>query len=177
LVITGNYNEGGMRKILTLVLLLGCFTLLVTAQIYAQAQDNSAIVKKMNSELEKAGAFTPQELRPIESPIKNMLDKGATMEDLKKLLEDLSKKNVKREDLKNTINSMNDLVNSGENPKKAGNIVSRAVHLAHAQGLRGAALAAKVHEAIRQRKMEREGLKQHKKAQKGKGKEEKVSPK
>jgi hypothetical protein len=55
------------------------------------------------------------------------------------------------------------LITNGENPKNAGNIVSRAAHEAHAQGLKGRDLANKVHEAIQKRKQERNRLKQLKK--------------
>ena len=57
---------------------------------------------------------------------------------------------------------MNDLVNDGEDPKVAGNIVSQAAHSAQLEGLRGKDLAARVHAAIQQRKQEREILRQKK---------------
>lgn len=66
-----------------------------------------------------------------------MVEKGATKEDLKKVLTELSKNGVKGKELKKSVNSMNDLVNSGESPKIVGNIVSQAVHQAHAEGLKG----------------------------------------
>jgi len=162
-----------MKRFLRTGALVACIGFLLAALAYAQQQDSNTIVGQLNKELEKDAAFTPHDLRPIEKPLKNMLDKGATKEDLKNLLKDLSQKEIKGSELKNTVDSMNDLVNSGENPKEAGNIVSRAAHLAQAQGLKGTALAAKVHEAIKQRKAEREKLKEQKKAQKEEQKAEK----
>ena len=161
-----------MKRILRMGTFMVCIGFLFAAFAYAQKQDSNAIVNQLNNELEKAAVFTPQDLKPIEKPLKNMLDKGATKEDLRNLLKDLSRKEIKGKELKNTVDSMNDLVNSGENPRGAGNIVSRAAHLAQAQGLKGTALAAKVHEAIRQRKAEREKLKEQKKAQREQRREE-----
>jgi len=162
-----------MKRFLRTGALVTCIGFLLAALAYAEQQDSNAILSQLNKELEKDAVFTPHDLRPIEKPLKNMLDKGATKEDLKNLLKDLSQKKIKGSELKNTVDSMNDLVNSGENPKEAGNIVSRAAHLAQAQGLKGTALAAKVHEAIKQRKAEREKLKEQKKAQKEESKREK----
>ncbi|MEI8350556.1 MAG: hypothetical protein WCI77_10450 [Candidatus Omnitrophota bacterium] len=78
------------------------------------------------------------------------------------MLEDLSRSEVRGKDLEKTVKDANDLVNKGEHPKEAGNIVSQAAHAAQVQGLKGRDLAAKVHEAIRQRKQEREKTKEMK---------------
>ncbi len=162
-----------MKRFLRIGMLIACMGFLLAALAYAQKEDSNAIVNQLNNELEKEAAFTPQDLNPIKKPLKNMLNKGAAKEDLKKVLKDLSENRIKGKDLKSTVDSMNDLVNSGESPQEAGNIVSRAAHLAQAQGLKGTALAAKVHEAIKQRKAEREKLKEQKKIQKEEHKKEK----
>jgi len=166
-----------MKRFLRIGTLIACTVFLLAALVYAQEQDSSAIVDQLNNELEKEAAFTPQDLNPIKKPLKNMLNKGAAKEDLKKLLKDLSENRIKGKDLKNTVDSMNDLVNSGESPQEAGNIVSRAAHLAQAQGLKGTALAAKVHEAIKERKAEREKLKEQKKVQREESKKQKEQSK
>jgi len=126
--------------------------------LYAQEKNTNKIVEQLNQELEKDKVFTSRELKTIKNPVKNMLDKGATKEDIKNMLEDLSKSEVRGRDLENTVNAANDLVNKGEHPREAGNIVSQAAHAAQAQGLKGKDLAAKVHDAIRQRKQEREKI-------------------
>jgi NIMA (never in mitosis gene a)-related kinase len=54
---------------------------------------------------------------------------------------------------------MKDLVNEGESPKEAGNVVSQAAAQAHQQGLKGKDLAAKVHEAVQQRKAQKDEAK------------------
>ena len=166
-----------MKRFLRIGTLIACMVFLLAVLAYAQKQDSSAIVDQLNNELEKEAAFTPQDLNPIKKPLKNMLNKGAAKEDLKKVLKDLSENRIKGKDLKNTVDSMNDLVNSGESPKEAGNIVSRAAHLAQAQGLKGTALAAKVHEAIKERKAEREKLKEQKKVQREESKKQKEQSK
>lgn len=155
-----------MKKIFSLV----CLGILMVTLAFAENQDTNSIMNQLNAELETAAVFTPQELKPIENPIKNMLTKGATKEDLKTLLLGLANKGVKGDNLKTTINAMNDLVNSGVHPKEAGNVVSRAAHQAQAQGLKGKELAAKVHEAIRQRKAEHERFKKEKRQQREKHK-------
>ena len=166
-----------MKRFLRIGTLIACTGFLLAVLVYAQEQNSNAIVGQLNKELEKEAAFTPQDLKPIEKPLKNMLNKGAAKEDLKKLLKDLSENGIKGKDLKSTVDSMNDLVNSGESPQEASNIVSRAAHLAQAQGLKGTALAAKVHEAIKERKAERDKLKEQKKGQREESKKQKEQSK
>jgi len=64
-------------------------------------------------------------------------------------------------DLDRTVAAVKDgLVKSGESSEEAGNIVSRAVHQAQAEGLKGEALAERVHEVIRERKAEKAKVKE-----------------
>jgi len=163
-----------MKSLRIISVLLVCLFFSAIVSLYAQEQNTNKIMEQLNQELEKDKVFTPRELKTIKKPVKNMLDKGATKEDLKNMLEDLSRSEVRGRDLENTVNAANDLVNKGEHPKEAGNIVSQAAHAAQAQGLKGRDLAAKVHEAIRQRKQEREKTKKMKQEdkRKEKGKEE-----
>jgi hypothetical protein len=141
---------------------------LFSGTVFAAEKDTNAIVEQLNAELEKAKVFVPDELKSIDKPMKNMVDKGATKDELKKVLTDLANAGAKGGTLKSSVESMNDLVNSGETPKEAGNIVSQAAHQAKAAGLKGKDLAAKVHEAIKQRKAEKEKLKKEKKEEKEK---------
>lgn len=161
-----------MKRFIVMGALIACMGFLLATSAYARERDSRGTVSELKGELEKEAAFTPKELDPIERPLKNMLDKGATKEDLKNLLTDLAQKGIKGRELKNTIDSTNDLVNRGESPQEAGNVVSQAAHMAQAQGLKGKELAAKVHEAIQQRKAERERLKEREKREKEKQKEE-----
>lgn len=147
-----------MRKFLLVVTII-CFF----AVNFVFAAENS--YTQLVSELKKGG-ITDSEINSMGNSMKNMLTKGANKEDVKTVVIDLVRLGLHGRELKNSVNDMNDLVNAGESPKQAGNIVSKAAHDAKAQGLTGRALAEKVHEAIRQRKQE----KAKEKAQKQKGK-------
>jgi len=132
---------------------------------YAQ-QETNKIMEELNKELEQEKVFLPRELRDMNKSLHNAMEHGVAKEDLKAILVDLKKKDSSAKDTKTIIDKMIDLIKGGVEPKQAGNIVSQAAHLAQAQGLKGTALAARVHEAIRIRKAEHEKLKQQKKAEK-----------
>lgn len=164
-----------MKKASATIMLLGCacFLLFSTSIARAQdaatvkdpgsevqqpgvvAQDAAATVKELGNELQQSGVVAQGEVETIQAPLKNMLEKGASKDELKGVVTELSKSEVKGEDLKKAVDSMNDLVNDGEKPSEAGNVISAAVAQAHADGLKGKDLAAKVHEAINQRKAQR----------------------
>jgi len=142
------------------VIMVFCATL-----VYAQ-QETNKIMDELNKELEQDKVFLPKELKEMNKSLRNAMEQGVTKEDLKAILVDLKKKESNVKDTKKTIDIMIDLIKSGVGPKEAGNIVSQAAHLAKAQGLKGKALAAMVHEAIRIRKAEQEKLKQQMKEEK-----------
>jgi len=142
------------------LILVFCATL-----AYAQ-QETNKIMDELNKELEQDKVFLPKELKDMNKSLRNAMEQGVTKEDLKAILVDLKKKESNVKDTKKTIDIMIDLIKSGVGPKEAGNIVSQAAHLAKAQGLKGKALAAMVHEAIRIRKAEQEKLKQQMKEEK-----------
>jgi hypothetical protein len=144
-----------MKKVLLYSIALGFVIVLSMSLAYAQKDDAAATTDQLCSELQKSGTLTQEELDGIKRPLKDMAVKGANKKDLKRTLTDLSNKGIKGKDLKDAINAMNDLVKNGERPKDAGNIVSQAARQAHLEGLKGKDLAARVHEAIRQRKQER----------------------
>lgn len=137
------------------ILLLFWVSFLIAGLAFAQRQDTTSTFEQLKNELKERGVDV-QDIKNVERPLKEMLNRGATKEDLKKVVSDLSKKGIKGDELKSSVEEMNELVKSGETPKEAGNIVSQAAHQAKAQGLKGKDLAAKVHEAIRQRKAERQ---------------------
>ena len=76
---------------------------------------------------------------------------------------DLQNSGVASSDVRTAESSMKGLINSGVTPKEAGNVVSRSVKQAHAQGLKGKDLAAKVHEAVNERKDQMKAAKQKEK--------------
>lgn len=139
----------------------------------ASAQDDAAAAAfdELRVDLKKYGV-PENDIEAVKNPVKELFKRGARKEDVKKAVSQLSQEGVKGRDLKKSMDSMNDLVKNGENPKDAGNIVSKAAHDAKAQGLKGKDLAAKVHEAIQKRKQERNALKEQKKKQKKEGEEE-----
>ena len=162
-----------MRKFFTVFLLAGIICFLSSVDIFAQEEDAAAVAEELSSELQSEGV-PEADVQGIQKPIKEMLKKGAGKKDIKNAVSDLSKNGVKGKDLKKSVDSMNDLVQDGESPEEAGNIVSKAAKEARAQGLKGRDLAAKVHEAIEQRKQERDAQKQQKKIEKQEQKQKRV---
>ena len=162
-----------MRKLLIIFVVAGLTGFLPSEYAFAQGEDVGPAFMKLKHALRQKG-ISEKDINLGQKPINNMLKQGATRENIEKVISDLSVKGMKGRNLRNSLISMNDLINNGENPKNAGNIVSRAAHEAHAQGLKGRDLANKVHEAIQQRKQERNRLKQLKKEQKQEQKQWKV---
>lgn len=154
-----------MRKLLIIFVVAGLMGFVTSGYAFAEGEDVGPAFMKLKHALRQKG-ISEKDINLVQKPINNMLKQGATREDIEKVISDLSEKGMKGRNLRNTLIAMNDLINNGENPKNAGNIVSRAAHEAHAQGLKGRDLANKVHEAIQQRKKERNLLKQQKKEQK-----------
>lgn len=153
-----------MKKIIFFTA-IGIILVFCASLVYAQ-QETNKIMQQLNKELEQEKVFLPNELKDMNQPLRNCLERGVASQDLKAILVDLKSKESSAKDTKKTIDLMVDLIKFGVSPKEAGNIVSQAAHQAHAQGLKGQALAAKVHEAIRLRKAEHERLKLEKKKEK-----------
>ncbi len=134
-----------MKKIMLMAMMLSFAGLLTCWPALAADPDKDFTALK--SDLQKRGVSSG-ELNEAQKPIKEMLARGTSREELRGTLEELTNNGVKGRDLRETMESMNDLEKSGESAKDAGNIVSKAVHEAQSQGLKGTALAAKVHAAI-----------------------------
>jgi len=162
-----------MRKLLIIFVVAGLMGFVTSEYAFAEGEDVGPAFIKLKYSLRQKG-ISEKDITLVQKPINNMLTQGATREDIEKVIIDLQEKGMKGQNLRNSLISMNDLINNGENPKNAGNIVSRAAHEAHAQGLKGRDLANKVHEAIQQRKQERNCLKQLKKEQKQEQKQWKI---
>ena len=153
-----------MKKLSIIGLLLCCAIFLIVSASYS-AEDTDKVLNELQSELQNKG-MPAAEIAKVKKPVKEMLGKGATKDGLKGVLLDLSNNGVKGKDLRNSVDSMNNLIKSGESPQEAGNIVSRAVHQGQAQGLRGKALADRVHQAVHQMQTEKKELKEMKKERK-----------
>lgn len=151
-----------MKKLLLVVAIFLGFNILN----YAAADEKYATgtFNELVAEL-KTDGVTQEDIQGIQASIKDMLGGGTKKEDIKKVVTDLVKNEVKGKDLANSVKSMNDLIKSGEDPKEVGNIVSKAAHDAQAMGLKGKDLAAKVHEAIMQRKQMGNALKRERRKQ------------
>jgi hypothetical protein len=141
-----------MKRSNVTVMVFGCICLLLSSTTIARAEDAETTASQVTSELRKSRVVTKGEAAAIQAPLKDMIEKGASKEELKSVVTDLSNQRVRGDDLKQSVNSMKDLVNEGESLKEAGNVVSQAAAQAHQQGLKGKELAAKVHEAIQQRR-------------------------
>lgn len=155
-----------MKKSNTMIIVLGCICFLLITTSIARAENAESTVNQLSSELQQSGVVTRNDADAIKSPLKNMVEKGTSKEELRDVVTELSNKGVKGDDLKESVNSMNDLVNKGKNPREAGNIVSQAAAQAHAQGLKGKDLAAKVHEAVKGMQAEKRASIETKKEQK-----------
>jgi hypothetical protein len=166
-------KETQMRKLLIIFVVAGLMGFLPSGYAFAEGEDGGPAFMKLKHALQQKG-ISEKDINLAQKPINNMLKQGATEEDIEKVVSNLSEKGMKGRNLRNSLISMNDLINNGEDPKNAGNIVSRAAHEAHAQGLKGRDLANRVHEAIQQRKQERNRLKQEKKEQKKEQKQWKI---
>lgn len=144
-------------------LLLCCMILLMVSATYG-AENTEKALDNLQSELREEG-MSVSDISGIKKPVKEMLKKGANKDELRAVLLDLSKNGVKGKDLKSSVDSMDNLIKSGKSPKEAGNIVSEAVHQAQAQGLRGTALADRVHQAVHQMQAQKNKAKEVKKEQ------------
>jgi len=153
-----------MKKILVILMLLIMVGLVTSIHAVAQEKNVDAACAELAGELRQRGV-SRGDVKAIEEPVKKMLKKGATKKNITDAVGDLSAGGTKGKALAQSVEAMNELVKDGENPKVAGNIVSRAAQRAQAQGLKGEDLAAKVQEAVQQRKQERKKMKQQKKEQ------------
>lgn len=156
-----------MKKILVILMLLIMVGLVTSIYAVAQEKNVDAACAELTGELRQKGV-SRRDVKAIEEPVKNMLRKGATKKDIKDAVGNLSAEGARGQALRQSVEAMNELVEDGENPKEAGNIVSRAAHRAQAQGLKGKDLAAEVQEAVQQRKQERKKIRQRKKEQRRK---------
>ena len=148
-----------MKRSSAIIISLGCACLLLLAVQPVKAEDAEATVTQLSTELQQKALVTDEEAKAIKAPLKEMIEKGASKEDLKEVVGKLTDKGVRGEELKQSVDSVRDMVKEGEGPKEAGNVVSQAAAQAQEQGLQGQDLAAKVHEAIKLRKAEKEEAK------------------
>jgi len=143
-----------MRRLLLIGILFSFTIFLVLAPSYAAGVTQDKTFNEIKEDLKIKGMI-PADVEGVKKEMEDMLEKGATKDEIEKPALGLSKNGVTGKDLRRSIDLMNDLIKSGKAPKEAGNIVSQAVHQAQAEGLRGTALADKVHEAIKEMQAEK----------------------
>ena len=152
-----------MKKLLLMGMIMCFASSLVLVPAYAA--DVEKATKEVQIELQKQG-LSAEDAAELKEPVKEMLANGASKDEVVKPLVELSNGDVKGNDLKNSAESMNELVKSGATPKEAGNVVSQAAHQAKAEGVKGKALAARVHEAVKTMHAEKRAAQADKKASK-----------
>lgn len=148
-----------MKRSKVMVMVFGCICMLLSSAAISRAEDAATIASQATSELQKSRVVNKGEAAAIQSSLKDMADKGASKEELKSVVTDLSRNRVRGDELKQSVDSVKDLVNEGDNTREAGSIVSMAAAQAHQQGLKGKNLAAKVREAVQQRKAQKDEVK------------------
>lgn len=158
-----------MKKSSIAVIVLVCMCFILIATSIVKAEDAESAVNQLNGELQRSGVVTRDEASAIKSPLKNMVERGASKRDLQNTVTQLSNNGVRGNDLQESVRSMNSLVNSGTNTREAGNLVSQAAAQAHADGLKGKDLAAKVHEAVKEMQAEKRAAVEARRAQNGAG--------
>ncbi len=142
-----------MKGFLVVGIILGFASFLALTPIYA-AGNTDKTFNDIKADLQKKGVAA-EDIDGVKKPVGEMLEKGATKDEIEKPLSDLSRNGVKGVDFRKSVDSMNDLVKGGKSSKEAGNVVSQAVHRARAEGLKGTALADKVHEAVKEMQTEK----------------------
>lgn len=158
-----------MKRAIMICMIIICFGLISIYPVPAWGAKKSDEFKEVASELVKGGV-SEKDIDKMQGSMENMFRKGANKEDVKTVVINLTRMGLFGRELTDSVKNVSDLVNEGENVKEAGNVVSKAAHEAKRKGLKGRALAAEVHKAVRQRKEERNKAKQAKKAQKQKAK-------
>jgi hypothetical protein len=153
-----------MKKLWVIGIMIGLVGFLALAPAYA-AEDTEKSFNEIKQDLQKNGLLA-EEIDEAKGPIVEMLEKGATKEEIEKPLLDLSSNGVGGIDFKASADSMNDLVKSGKSPKEAGSVVSDAVAQAKTEGLTGAALADKVNQAAKVMQAQKQEAQELKKEQK-----------
>ncbi|MGE5279273.1 MAG: hypothetical protein ACM3L6_00830 [Deltaproteobacteria bacterium] len=141
-----------MRRgiILGALWVFGC--LLVLRSGYAADTDKDFDALKMDVQ---AKGVSSADMNEIKAPVKEMLQRGASKEELGDAIAELAAGGVKGKDLKKTLESMNEMEKGGMSPGETGNLVSEVAHQARMEGVKGTGLADRVHQAIQERREQR----------------------
>jgi hypothetical protein len=125
----------------------------------ALAADLGQLFKQVKSELLKKGVAAA-DVNSIQPTASNLLGLGISKENLVKIVTDLVGLGVNGNILNGPLQSLKDLVQSGEKPSLASNLMSLVITQAKAQNLTGNAAVSKIVDFINQKKAEFLSLKQ-----------------
>jgi len=102
-----------MRKLLIIFVVAGLMGFLPSEYACAEGEDGGPAFMKLKYSLRQKG-ISEKDITLVQKPINNMLTQGATREDIEKVIIDLQEKGMKGQNLRNSLISMNDLINNGE---------------------------------------------------------------
>jgi len=140
-----------MRGVIRKGVLFCAVVILLAGVSQATAEDTTGELGTLKSDLQNSGV-SAEDTAAIAGPLEEMMEEGATADELKNAVSGLAGMGLKGKELKESVDEMSDLIEHGEKPAEAGNLVSQAAKQAKEQGLQGKALSDKVHEAVELRK-------------------------
>ena len=135
------------------LVLIFCFVTL------ASTADLSQLFNQVKSALLQKGVAAA-DVNTIQPTATNLLGLGISKENLVKIVTDLVGLGVNGNILNGPLQALKDLVQSGEKPNLASNLISLAINQAKAQNLTGKAAVSKIVDFINQKKAEFLSLKQ-----------------
>jgi len=139
-----------------IIVICAVFILAAAAFGYCGATDGA--FDQLRSELKSQGV-SDQFIKTTENSVKRMIVSSAKISDIKTVLLDLWNEGVKARALKNAVDAVAELVESGDNTLEAAGIASGAAHKAEAEGLSGFGVGMRVKKAVQERKEYLKGLK------------------
>jgi len=139
-----------------IIVICAVFILAAAAFGYCGAADGA--FDQLKSELKSQGV-SDQFIKTTENSVKRMIVSSAKISDIKTVLLDLWNEGVKARALKNAVDAVAELVESGDNTLEAAGIASGAAHKAEAEGLSGFGVGMRVKKAVQERKEYLKGLK------------------
>ena len=125
----------------------------------ALAADLGQLFKQVKSELLKKG-LVAADVNSIQPTASNLLGLGISKENLVNIVMGLVGLGVNGHTLNSPLGALKDLVQSGEKPSLASNLMSLVITQAKAQNLTGNAAVSKIVDIINQKKTELLSLKQ-----------------
>ncbi len=132
------------------MIVLGCVCFFLLTVSTAKAGDVDAPVMQINNQLVGYGAVTTEEAIAIKPALADMIRRGASNNEIRGAIMEISKSGVKGKDLVTSVNALRNLVKSGENISTAGQIVSQGAREAQEQGLTGGRFAGHIQQSIRE---------------------------